>query len=184
MKKYSITIFLVFLLTISIFAIENNSIYDFNLLDIDGNDVSLREYQGKTVLIVNVASKCAFTPQYEGLEILYERYKNRDFVILGFPANDFLWQESGTNEEIKTFCSVNYGVTFPIFSKIKVTGSKKNPLYKFLTDKETNPDFSGRITWNFNKFLLDFEGRVVNRFDSATEPLSEEIITALESVLN
>ena len=184
MSKFQITLILLMILSTGLFSNDTNTIYDFNLLDIDGNDVSLREYAGKTVMIVNVASRCGFTPQYEGLEALYEKYKDREFVVLGFPANDFLWQESGTNEEIKAFCTANYGVTFPMFSKIKVTGLKKNPLYKFLTEKETNPDYSGRITWNFNKFLINSEGKVVNRFESSTEPLSDIVIASLEQVLN
>ena len=183
MFKNILFLLILTLLTTNIYSNEHASIYDFTLKDIDGNEVTLDKFRGKTIMIVNVASQCAFTPQYEGLESLYKQYKDMDFVILGFPANDFLWQESGTNEEIKSFCTVNYAVTFPMFSKIKVTGRTMEPLYKFLTDKETNPDFGGRITWNFNKFLIDSGGNIVNRFKSATEPLSEDIISAIENTL-
>lgn len=183
MKKHILILLMFSLITFFIFGNEK-SIYDFSPLDIEGNEVSLSDFQGKTLLIVNVASKCGFTPQYEGLETLYEQYKEKDFVILGFPSNDFLWQESGTNEEIKEFCTLNYGVTFPMFSKIKVTGRNKDPLYRFLTEKETNPNFSGRITWNFNKFLIDKNGAVINRFESATKPLSEEVLNAVKRAIN
>lgn len=162
---------------------EMSSLYDFTMIDIDGNEVSLREYEGKVILIVNVASKCGYTYQYEGLEALYEQYRDRGFVILGFPSNDFLGQESGTDEEIKEFCTLTYGVSFPMFSKIRVTGRNKNPLYAYLTEKETNPEFKGRITWNFNKFLIDRNGRIVNRFASKTKPMSTELIEALEKIL-
>ncbi|MDC7231684.1 MAG: glutathione peroxidase [Spirochaetales bacterium] len=158
--------------------------YSFFVKDIEGNVISLSEYQGKTIMIVNVASKCGFTPQYEGLEALYRQYKDRGFVILGFPSNDFLWQESGSNEEIKAFCTLNYGVTFPMFSKIRVKGKNADPLYQYLTGTDTNPEFGGKITWNFNKFLIDSEGNIVNRFESSTEPLSGEVVSALEGLLD
>ena len=151
------------------------SIYDFTAKDIDGTERSLSEFAGKVVLIVNVASKCGFTPQYKGLEAMYQRYKERGFVILGFPANDFLRQEPGTEAEIKSFCSLTYGVSFPMFSKISVKGKDMHPLYKFLTDKETNPRFAGKITWNFNKFLADRTGALIDRFDSKDEPLGDKL---------
>lgn len=157
--------------------------YQFIMQDIDGKEVSLSNYQGKVVLVVNVASKCGFTPQYEGLERIYLKYNHRGFVILGFPSNDFLGQEPGTNEEIKTFCTLNYGVTFPMFSKIKVKGKEKHPLYAYLTDKKTNSEFSGEITWNFNKFLIDRQGNIINRFDSAVKPEDKKIINAIEDAL-
>ncbi|MFQ3620051.1 MAG: glutathione peroxidase [Spirochaetales bacterium] len=159
------------------------SIYDFTMKDIDGKDVSLRSFEGKVLLIVNVASKCGFTPQYASLEELYRRYKDKGFVVLGFPANNFLGQEPGTNEEIKEFCTLNYGVTFPMFSKISVRGKDIAPLYQFLTDKKTNPKFSGSITWNFNKFLIGRDGTIVERFGSSTDPLNEKVIQAVEKVL-
>lgn len=159
------------------------TIYDFTVTDIDGREVSLSEYKGKVLLIVNTASKCGFTPQYAGLQKLYEKYRDRGFVILGFPANNFLGQEPGTDSEIKAFCSRQYGVTFPMFSKISAKGPDIHPLYQFLTGKETNPDFAGAITWNFNKFLIGRDGRVRNRFGSRTAPESEEIREAVESAL-
>jgi glutathione peroxidase-family protein len=161
-----------------------NSFYDFKALDIDGKERSLSEFTGKVLLVVNVASKCGFTPQYKGLESLYNRYKGRGFVILGFPANDFAHQEPGTDTEIKSFCSLTYGVTFPMFSKISVKGKDIHPLYAFLTDKATNPNFAGKITWNFNKFLVDRAGNIVNRFDSKAEPTGDLIPRTVEEVLD
>ena len=161
----------------------NGHIYDFVMKDISGVDVPLRSFNGKVLLVVNVASKCGFTPQYAGLQSLYERYRERGFEILGFPANDFLWQEPGSDQEIKQFCSTTYSVSFPLFSKITVKGRNIHPLYRFLTDKETNPSFSGKITWNFNKFLVDRNGRIVNRFDSKVEPLDERVLSAVEGAV-
>jgi glutathione peroxidase len=160
-----------------------NSIYDFTLKDIDHKEVNLAQYRGKVVLVVNVASRCGFTPQYEGLQKLYAKYKDRGFVILGFPANNFMAQEPGTDEEIKTFCSAKYNVTFPIFSKISVKGDDIHPLYKFLTSKETNPDFGGDIKWNFSKFLLDKNGKIVARFEPAVKPESDPMVQAIEKAL-
>jgi len=159
------------------------SFYDFTMKDIDGNEVRLSAFKGKVVLVVNVASRCGFTPQYAGLEKLYETYKDRGLVILGFPANNFLSQEPGTDPEIKTFCSTKYNVTFPMFSKVSVKGSDQHPLYRWLTGKETDPEFAGAITWNFNKFLLDRTGRVVARFGSRTTPEDDKLIAAIEKAL-
>jgi glutathione peroxidase len=145
--------------------------------------VRLDAYKGKVVLLVNVASKCGFTPQYEGLQAVYTKYKDRGFVILGFPANNFMGQEPGTNEEIKQFCSLKYNVTFPLFAKISVKGEDKHPLYKFLTDKTTNPEFGGEISWNFNKFLVDKSGKIVARFSSGDKPESEKVTQAIEQAL-
>jgi glutathione peroxidase len=162
---------------------QMKSIYDFRVADIDGNDVNLADYKGKVLLIVNVASKCGFTPQYKGLQNLYSQYKEKGFEILAFPSNDFMGQEPGTNEQIKTFCQLNYQVGFPLFSKISVKGENIHPLYKFLTEKSTNPKFAGKITWNFNKFLIDRNGNIINRFDSRTEPQSPDVIKAIEETL-
>lgn len=151
------------------------TIYDFEVTDIEGNQRRLSEFAGKVIMIVNVASKCGFTPQYKGLEALYQRYKERGFFILGFPANDFARQEPGTDAEIRSFCSLTYGVTFPLFSKITVKGKDIHPLYAFLTEKQTNPTFGGKITWNFNKFLFDRKGELIARFDSKDEPLGDKI---------
>jgi len=159
------------------------NIYDYTMRDIDGKHVSLSAFKGKVLLIVNVASKCGFTPQYEGLEKLYKTYASRGFVVLGFPANDFMVQEPGTDAEIKQFCTLTYGVTFPLFSKISVKGTNLHPLYKFLTSKETNPEFGGEISWNFNKFLIGRDGHVLGRFASRTKPDDKELITAVEKAL-
>ena len=130
------------------------SLYEFTLKNIDGSDVKLETFRGKVILIVNTASKCGLTPQYEGLQKIYDRFKDKDFVVVGFPANNFLGQEPGTEKEIKEFCTLNYKVTFPMFSKLSVKGADQHPLYSFLTNEKTNPGFSGDITWNFEKFLI------------------------------
>ena len=160
-----------------------STIYEFTLNSIDGQPTSLAQFKGKVVLIVNVASKCGFTPQYAGLEALYEKYKERGFVVLGFPANNFLWQEPGTNDEIKAFCTRKYNVTFPMFAKVSVKGRDKTPLYQFLTDKNANPATGGEIGWNFTKFLIDKNGKVIRRFGSSVKPESAELISAIESSL-
>jgi glutathione peroxidase len=159
------------------------SVYDFTVNDIDGKPVKLEAYKGKVVLIVNVASKCGYTPQYEGLQATYAKYKDQGLVILGFPANNFMGQEPGTNEEIKQFCALKYNVTFPLFTKISVKGEDKHALYKFLTDKTTNPEFGGEISWNFNKFLVDKNGKIIARFDSKDKPEGEKITQAIEQAL-
>jgi glutathione peroxidase len=145
--------------------------------------VKLAEFRGRVVMIVNVASKCGYTPQYDGLQKIYERYKEQGFTVLGFPANNFGAQEPGTNEEIQEFCRINYGVTFPVFSKISVKGDDKHPLYKYLTERETNPDFAGEIKWNFNKFLVGRDGRILARFDSGDKPEDAKVTQAIEGAL-
>jgi len=162
---------------------QMSSIYDFTVNDIDGNPVKLDQYKGKAVLIVNVASKCGNTPQYEGLQDLYKKYGDKGLVILGFPANNFGGQEPGTNEEIKDFCTTNYGVTFPMFSKISVKGEDIHPFYKYLTSAETDPEFAGDITWNFNKFLINPSGKIVARFDSKNKPESDKVVKAIQLAL-
>ena len=159
------------------------SVYDFTLKNSKGQDVKLSDYRGKVVMLVNVASKCGYTPQYEGLQKIYERYKDQGFTILGFPANNFGAQEPGTDEEIQQFCRINYGVTFPVFSKISVKGDDKHPLYKYLTEKETNPEFAGEIKWNFNKFLVSKDGKIIARFESADKPEDAKVTEAIESAL-
>ncbi len=161
-----------------------NSIYDFTMKDIDGNPVKLDKFKGDVVLIVNVASKCGFTPQYEGLEKIYSEYKDKGFVILGFPANNFGQQEPGTNAEIKNFCTSKFAVTFPMFSKISVKGDDIHPLYQYLTGKETDPEFAGDITWNFNKFLVDRKGNIIARFDSRDTPESDTVMDAVRKALS
>jgi glutathione peroxidase len=159
------------------------SIYDFTVRDIDGKEVKLDAYKGKTALIVNTASKCGYTPQYEGLQKIYDKYKAQNFVVLGFPANNFMGQEPGTNEEIKNFCTTKYKVTFPMFAKISVKGEDIAPLYDFLTSKDKNPQFAGDISWNFNKFLVDKNGKVIARFSSKDAPESEAVTKAIEAAL-
>jgi len=155
-------------------------IYGFVVNDIDGNFVPLSNYKGKVLLIVNTASRCGFTSQYKTLEELYQKYKDKGFVVLAFPANNFMGQEPGTNEEIKNFCVINYKTTFPLFAKISVKGPDIHPLYAFLITAEA---FKGDIGWNFNKFLIDRNGKVVGRFASPINPMSQEITQALEKQL-
>jgi len=164
----------------SLFAASG--IYGFTLNSIDGKPAPLADYKGKVVLVVNVASQCGYTPQYSALEATYEKYKDKGFVILGFPANNFGAQEPGTNEEIKTFCTRKYSVTFPMYAKISVKGPDQAPLYTYLT-KDTGPGITGDIKWNFTKFLIDRSGRVVNRFEPATEPDNAEVLVAIEAAL-
>jgi len=159
-----------------------SGIYSFTLNSIDGQPAPLADYKGKVVLLVNVASKCGFTPQYSALGATYEKYKSQGFVILGFPANNFGAQEPGTNEEIKTFCSRKYNVTFPMYAKISVKGEDQAPLYSYLT-KDTGPGITGDIKWNFTKFLVDRNGNVVQRFESAVTPDSPEVVSAIEKQL-
>jgi glutathione peroxidase len=152
------------------------SIYDFNVNTIDGEEISLKQYEGKVLLIVNTASKCGFTPQYKELEELYQKLGNEKFEILGFPCNQFGGQEPGSSGEIKNFCEINYGVTFPLFEKINVNGPNSHPLYKYLRDKKTGI-FGSTIKWNFTKFLIDSKGNIVNRFAPNIVPskIEEEI---------
>lgn len=171
------------LLNISSLNITADSVYEFEPKNIDGKETPLNQFEGKVLLIVNTASECGFTPQYEGLQALYETYKDKDFVVLGFPANNFGGQEPGTNEEIKQFCKVNYDVTFPMFSKVSVKGDDMHPLFQYLTTAE-NPDFTGDINWNFEKFLIDRTGKLVHRYRSKVKPQSDEIKRAIESLLN
>lgn len=159
------------------------SIYEVEARDIDGNLVRLDQYRGKALLVVNVASKCRFTPQYEGLQRLYDKYQSRGLVVLGFPANNFAWREPGTDAEIKEFCTSKYNVTFPIFSKISVAGEDIHPLYRYLTDEALNPQLGGKVTWNFNKYLVAPDGSPVAHFASDLVPESPEIVGAIESLL-
>jgi glutathione peroxidase len=155
----------------------------FSVKDIDGKDVDLSKYKGKVVLIVNVASKCGNTPQYAQLEEMHKKYADQGLVILGFPANEFGKQEPGTNAQIKEFCTSKYNVDFPMFSKIVVKGVGQDPLYQYLTGKDTNPKYAGDITWNFEKFLVSRDGQVVNRFKPKTKPDAPEVVTAIETEL-
>lgn len=159
-----------------------SSVYDFTMASIDGEKTPLSTYKGKVILMVNVASKCGYTPQYTGLQALYEKYKGQGLVILGFPANNFGAQEPGTDAEIKTFCSTKYSVTFPMFSKVSVKGDDTTPLYQYLT-KDANPAVAGEVKWNFTKFLVDKNGKVVGRFEPAVTPESTEMSAAIEKLL-
>src|SRR5579859_7992208 len=171
---------LIVMLTSSAFAAS--SVHEFTLPSIDGTPAPLSAYKGKVVLIVNVASQCGYTPQYAGLEKLYEKYKVQGFVVLGFPANNFGAQEPGTNAEIKTFCTRKYNVTFPMYAKISVKGADQAPLYSYLT-KETGAGIAGDIKWNFTKFLVDRNGNVVQRFEPAVTQDSTEVTSAIEKQL-
>jgi glutathione peroxidase len=164
------------------FAAE--TIYNFKPAAIDGKPAPLAAWKGKVMLLVNVASKCGYTPQYKGLEAVYEQYKDQGLVIVGFPANNFGGQEPGTNDEIQTFCSRTYNVSFPMMSKISVKGDDQDPLYHFLTGGAANPAVAGDIKWNFTKFLVDRDGKVVARFEPAVTPDSPEVKAAIEKTLH
>ena len=157
------------------------SVYDFKVKTIDGQEASLAEYKGKALLIVNTASQCGFTPQYAGLEALYEKYKDKGLVVLAFPSNDFGGQEPGSNAEIKKFCELKYKTTFPLFGKVDVKGESAAPLYKYLTGLPGKQ--GGPITWNFNKFLVAPDGTVVEHFDSKTDPVGTTLTQKVEQVL-
>src|SRR5437879_5801435 len=159
------------------------SIHGIELPRLSGRPESLRAYAGKVILAVNVASKCGFTPQYGGLQRLHDRYSSRGFTILGFPSNQFFHQEPGTAEEIEQFCSVNYGVTFPIFAKLDVKGPEQSPLYEILTQLPDDSGKAGNVAWNFEKFLVDRDGRVARRFRSKVEPEEPRVVEAIERLL-
>jgi len=171
---------LALLVAASLFAAT--SIYDFTLPSIEGKPAPLADYKGKVILMVNVASRCGFTPQYTALEAIYEKYKDHGFVILGFPANNFGAQEPGTNAEIKKFCSTKYSVSFPLYSKVSVKGDDTTPLYQYLTTR-ANPSVAGEIQWNFTKFLADRSGNVVQRFEPDVTPDSPQVLAAIEKLL-
>jgi len=162
---------------------KRSGLYNIEVQRITGETVRLGAYEGKVLLIVNTASKCGFTGQYDGLQKLYETYGKEGLVVLGFPSNDFLRQEPGSNEEIGTFCRLNYGVTFPLFAKLRVKGKGQHPLYNFLTSEKSNPGFGGKISWNFNKFLVDRNGKVTARFGSRTAPDDKALVAAVEAAL-
>lgn len=171
------------ILLMSASAFAASSIHDFTLDALNGTPTPLGSFKGKVMLVVNVASQCGYTPQYEGLQALYMKYKDQGLVITGFPANNFGGQEPGTNEEIGAFCRSKYGVTFPMFSKISVKGNDKAPLYQYLTDKTANPKTGGEIQWNFTKFLVDRNGKVIQRFEPGVEPQAKELVSAVEAAL-
>lgn len=150
----------------TVFA-QESQFYSMTALDSKNKEVKMSDFKNKTVLVVNVASKCGYTKQYEGLQNLYKKYSSKNFIVLGFPSNEFLGQEPGSNEEIQKFCQLNYGVKFPVFAKINVNGTEATPIYKWLTSQKK---FDGRITWNFNKFLINKKGEVVKRYGSSDKP--------------
>jgi len=162
-------------------ALSAGSIHNTTVKDIDGKEASLKPYNGKVLLIVNVASHCGFTPQYKQLEAVYEKYKDKGFVVLGFPCNQFGQQEPGTNEEIKQFCSSKFSVTFPLFDKIEVNGPNRHPLYASLAGKDS--PYPGDIKWNFSKFLISRDGKILKRFESNVVPDSPQVTQAIESAL-
>jgi len=159
-------------------SVQTQTIYDFKVPSLNGGTIDFADFKGTKILIVNTASKCGFTPQYEDLQALYEKYKGK-LVIVGFPANNFFSQEPGTNENIETFCKKNYGVTFPMAAKISVKGKDMAPIYKLLCNKAQNGVLDAKISWNFNKFLLDENGKLIGHFKSKVKPMSEEITSKL-----
>lgn len=177
--KQIIALITVVFTSLTIQAQEIN-FHSFTVKNIDGNEVSLSTFEGKKVLVVNTASKCGLTPQYEGLQALYEKYKDENFVIVGFPANNFLKQEPGTNEEIKEFCSVNYSITFPMMAKISVKGDDIHQLYAWLTQKSENGKFDAPVSWNFQKFMIDEDGNLVDYLSPKKKPDDEKIINWIE----
>lgn len=159
---------------------QNKSFYDFKVEDIDGNEFDLSSLKGKKVLVVNVASKCGLTPQYTKLQELYEKYKDNNFVVIGFPANNFNGQEPGSNEEIKEFCTLKYDVTFPMMSKIDVVGEHQAPIYAWLTHKSENGKIDAEVQWNFQKFMIDENGNLVDFAAPREDPFSEKIVEWIE----
>ena len=182
LKKTLITLLSIMTLTLNSQTSVDNSIHQFKVADIYGNIFDFSQLKGKKVMIVNTASKCGLTYQYEALQKLYSQYKDLNFVIIGFPSNDFLWQEPGSNDEIIEFCEQNYGVTFPMMSKITVKGTKKHPIYQFLTQKSKNNYKDSRVTWNFQKYLVNKQGRVEKIISPRTRPDSEEIVSWITDV--
>ena len=182
LKKTLITLLSIMTITLNSQTSVDNSIHQFKVADIYGNIFDFSQLKGKKVMIVNTASKCGLTYQYEALQKLYSQYKDLNFVIVGFPSNDFLWQEPGSNDEIIDFCEQNYGVTFPMMSKITVKGTKKHPIYQFLTQKSKNNYKDSRVTWNFQKYLVNKQGRLEKIISPRTRPDSEEIVSWITDV--
>lgn len=183
MKHRTFNVLFVMFGVLTTTAVGAQTVLDFDAEDIHGERVALEEYRGSLLLIVNTASKCGFTYQFEGLQRLWDRYRSDGLVVLGFPSDNFANQEFETEEEILGFCTGEFGVDFPMFAKIDVNGRSAHPLYQYLTSREHNPEFAGRITWNFNKFLVDRNGRVIARFGSRIEPEDPEVVAAIEEAL-
>ena len=164
-------------------ADDHECALNFKAKNIDGETVDLEDYEGNVVLVVNVASKCGYTPQYAGLQKLYKEYEQKGFVVLGFPCNQFGSQEPGSDSEIKEFCSTKFNVSFPMFSKVDVNGDNAADIYKYMTAKDVKPKSKGPVSWNFEKFLIDREGNLINRYASKTKPSDGELIKAIETEL-
>lgn len=184
MKPFFLLLVAMFFLSTAKSQQMSNTIYGFTMNNISGQPVSLSDFEGKVVMIVNVASKCGLTPQYTDLEATYEKYKDQGLVILGFPANNFMGQEPGTNDEIQSFCSLNYGVSFPMFEKISVKGKDQHALYEWLTEKEKNGVLDANMKWNFQKFLINRKGELVSVIDPTTKVTEPEVVKEIESLLN
>ena len=178
MKQLTLALF--FSLIMVSMVQEDKTLYDFKVTDIDGQEFDFSALKGKKVLVVNVASKCGLTPQYTKLQELYEKYKDKNFVIIGFPANNFKGQEPGTNEEIKTFCTLRYNVSFPMMSKIEVVGKDKAPIYKWLTEKAENGKLDAEVQWNFQKFMINENGHVVDFVPPREDPFCDKIVKWIE----
>lgn len=180
MKKYFLMILIMAMYSLGISQGNYKPIYDFKVEDISGNEFDFATLEGKKIMIVNTASKCGFTGQYEGLQEIYEKYKETDFIIIGFPANNFMNQEPGSNEEIAEFCQVNYGVTFPMMAKISVKGDDMHPLYKYLTTYELNGHSDSKVKWNFQKYLIGSDGFLEKVVGTRTNPTDNKIIEWIE----
>jgi len=181
MKKIVFATLLLFALTLNMNAQKNlKSFYDFTVTDINGKSFSMSSLKGKKIMVVNVASKCGYTPQYEQLQKLYDTFKDKNFVIVAFPANNFANQEPGTNAEIKEFCRMNYGITFPMMQKISVKGEDQAPIYRWLTQKSENGVLDQEVTWNFQKYLIDENGKLTAVYLPKVSPLDEKIISWIE----
>ena len=180
MKKSIILLVLFIFGSVVVNAQNNTSIYQFKVEDLSGNTFDFASLKGKKIIIVNTASKCGYTPQYEQLEAIYNKYKNKNLVIIGFPANNFMWQEPGTNAEIATFCKSKYGVTFPMLSKISVNGKDMHPIYQFLTQKKLNGVLDSKVEWNFQKYLINEKGQLEQVYMSGVKPNDEKIINWIE----
>jgi len=189
MRNLTITLILTTMIVAGLAAAQTKTggnvpgVLSFTMNSINGQPVNLAKYQGKVVLIVNTASECGYTYQYEGLQALHKKYAAQGLSLLGFPSNDFGQQEPGTNAEIQTFCKANYGVEFDMFSKVEVLGGSKVPLYNYLTSNSTDPRFPGEISWNFEKFLIGRDGQILGRFKSDIEPMGAEMTAAIEAAL-
>lgn len=178
MKKLSLILTMTMMLSVA--ASAQKTLHNFKTKTIDGKEFDLASLKGKKVLVVNTASKCGLTPQYKELELLYKKYKDRNFVIIGFPANNFLSQEPGSNDEIKEFCEINYGVTFPMMSKVSVKGKDQDPIYNWLTNKSENGKLDAEVSWNFQKFMIDENGNMVDFASPRESPMSEKIVSWIE----